>query len=61
VRTPTAEDQIEYAVRAFPCPVCSVTPGERCLDDRTRVPYAHTGRYLVAVEAGAVRPFGGAS
>jgi hypothetical protein len=57
----TADDQIEHAVRGFPCPVCSVTPGERCLDGRRRAPYAHTGRYRVAVDAGAVRPFVGTS
>lgn len=60
MRTPTiGEDQIEYVLRRFACPVCAATPDERCIDNGKRVPYAHTGRYRIAAEAGAVPAFGG--
>jgi len=47
----------EDAVRRHHCPVCAAVPLDACsvtYPDGQRLPYAHTGRYRVAADAGDV-------
>jgi len=48
----------EDAVRRYHCPVCAAVPLDACSvtypDHSQRLPYAHTGRYRVAADAGDV-------
>lgn len=59
------ERQRDDMVRTVTCPVCGVGPGRRCDAGRNKVgqlialPTSHTGRYLIAADAGLVQPIAG--
>ncbi len=50
------ERRRELLVRSLPCP-CGAAAGRAChYDTKSPIPYAHTGRYNAAAEAGLVPP-----
>lgn len=60
-----SEQERDNLVQQLPCPDCGVAQGVRCCfglkaDGQPKVPQScHTGRYLLAVEAGLVPPWAG--